>query len=193
MKAWLKIACLGLAVGVYAAGCTITSDDDDEGIGGANTSGGSKNTGGTVSDTGGVANTGGAAGADNTGGAGNTDPNSCEVCLSEKCSDQLAACDATADSDGNDQSDCYQEFEVYQTCIEDYALNDSLGYFDLNSDGDEVHTDCGGKATLFEDLLLTPTNNLIACAAPIGDIPPEGDCFVECFDFLPAAGGAGGS
>jgi hypothetical protein len=195
MKAWLKIACLGLAVGAYAAGCTITSDDDDEGIGGANTSGGSKNTGGTESDTGGMANSGGAAGADNTGGTGNTEPSACEVCLADKCADELDACDTTEDSDNNNQSDCYQEYAAFQTCVEDFAVNDDLGYFDLTSDDVEVRVYCSSEAALFDPVTaipLTPTNALIACTAP-DEVPPEGDCFVECLDFLPAAGGAGGS
>jgi len=197
MKAWMKIACLGLLIGAYAAGCTITTDDDEDGIGGANPGGGTAGTGGEDTDTGGAKtggsagaeNTGGSAGAENTGGsAGAGGPNSCEVCLYDKCADEMDDCAASDDSDDNGTKDCFQEFFAYQECIQAKANEDPpQEYFD-----EGVREDCSAEAALFDEIAaipLTPTNALIACAAPT-EVPDTGDCFVECLDFV-GAGGAG--
>jgi hypothetical protein len=196
MKAWMKIACLGLLIGAYSAGCTITTDDDDEGIGGASV-GGTAGTGGEDTDTGGTTtDSGGAAGAPATGGTagtgGSTGPSPCETCLYDKCDSEMTACEEEDDSDDDGRTDCFHEYRVYQDCISDWA---DLGYEYFGSTDDPdvaVIDDCASYAAIYANDgagPLTTTNNLINCTAP-SDIPPEGDCYVECFDFL-GAGGAG--
>jgi hypothetical protein len=199
MKAWLKIACLGLLIGTYAAGCTITTDDDDEGIGGARTSGGTtgsggdSDTGGSQS-TGGSESTGGSAGAEtSTGGTGGDEPNACQECLSAECANELEACEATSDEVDEDGAaerdglpDCINEYVAIQDCFaREYEEN---GLF-----WNEVDTLCASEGALVEGTILTPTNNLYACTAP-DDL--DGGCYVECFDFAPedeGGGGAGGA
>ncbi len=197
MKAWLKIACLGLLIGGYAAGCTITTDDDDEGIGGANPGGGTRATGGRNTSTGGTRNdTGGRqnqGGSDNTGGTthqggadqGGAGPvGSCRDCLGDKCAYELDECESERDRNDNGLSDCLEEYDAYQTCV----VASSDGYFTPG-----VRERCSSRAALFDTTLAAPlstTNDLIDCTA--SDTPPAGgDCFLECFDRNGGGGGSG--
>lgn len=181
MKAWLKIACLGLAVGAFAVACTVTTDDDpDSGIGGANVSGGTGGTsgsGGTA--TGGVAPTGGAGGETTTGGTGGGGPNDCETCLATNCADELAACQASTDSDTNGDPDCIQEFMAVQNC-----LSESSAYYR------DAITGCAAEAAV-DTVILGSTNDLLTCAQPEEQI--DNVCAAECLDFNQGEGGAGGA
>jgi len=210
MKAWLKIASLGLLIGACAAGCTITTGSGDDDIEDANV-GGTRATGGKSGSTGGkeVSATGGAAGDSSTAtggsagdGSGSTpEPGLCELCLQDNCEDELQACAATDDEIGDPGKknpdvpdgtpDCVNEYNALLKCIEREWNENGLYYTDLMPDGDgeDVLEYCGAEAILNpEGIILSETNDLIACTNTLD----HENCELECWDQTDGAGGAGG-
>jgi hypothetical protein len=209
MKAWLKIASLGLLIGACAAGCTITTGDDDDiegaNVGGTHTTGGrSGNTGGKeVTATGGEAGDSGTAsgGSAGDGSGGTSEPGQCELCLQDNCGDELDACAKTDDQIGDpdaknpdvpdDVPDCVNEYNALLSCIQQQWDENGLYYTDLMPDGDgeDVLEYCAGEATLNPDgIILSETNDLIACTNTLD----HENCEIECWDLSVGAGGAGG-
>jgi len=191
MNSWRKILGLSLVVGTFAvAGCTITTDDDNDApIGGAHTEDGGtggRATGGAP--TGGAPEGGetsvGGTGGESTGGTAGSGDERCAECLNEFCDQEFTDCRESADSDDDGMADCMQEYIALQQCYSD-AAQDNVYW-------ETVEDECIGEVSI--DVFPTEeTNLLIGCTKNSFDETTGLDCSAPCFDFLPGAGGAGGA
>jgi hypothetical protein len=126
ISAWRKVAAVGLGTALLAAGCVVSSGDDNGtgGTSGTSGSGGSTagkggsggSTGGTGGTTGGTAGTGGSTGGTggSTGGTAGTGggdagpcTTSCCVCMEANCATEYNACTGT----------CARELVCIQECV----------------------------------------------------------------------------
>jgi len=188
--AWHKIAILGLLACGIAAGCTVTSDDDEDtdggdAAGGSDGAGGS-NAGGRASGgaaTGGGASGGSSAGGSGAGGAepdgGNCTPaandNDCQKCVLTKCcaeyfdcNDDACAGDGTAANPG--------ELSCFQDCMAEYLQDAGT------ADSDTVQA-CSGRCASQGSTLATNTEDIVTCILSGGDTVDGGTdgCDAECY------------
>lgn len=193
-KAWFALVAAGLFGGaITMGGCVVGSGDDDDtgGTGGVSNGGtGNSSSGGTGnSATGGTGNsaTGGTAGVA-TGGSSAVDcdpaqppanpgdctpqdtTDVCQVCISEKCCDEYAACAATSPDDSCAWGGPAGQGEI--TCIQECV-------FGVQNDGgvadDTTIAECAGSCTTpscTQATVSPQTSALVACL--------KDQCFDDC-------------
>jgi hypothetical protein len=193
-KAWFALLAAGLLGGALSmGGCVVGSGDDDDDTGGTgNTSGGGSggSTGGSGGATGGTGNStsGGGTAGGGTGGASviDCDPtqppanpgsctpqdtsDTCQVCISEKCCDEYAACAATDPDDSCAWGGPAGQGEI--TCIQEcvYGAQDDGGVAD-----DATIAECAGSCTTpscTQATVSPQTSTLVACL--------KDNCFDDC-------------
>lgn len=192
-KAWFALVAAGLFGALAMGGCVVGSGDDDDDTGGTSGGGGTTSGGGSGgtgnSSSGGTGNstsgggtagsTGGTAGVDcdpaqppaNPGSCTPQDANdACQVCISEKCCDEYAACAATSPDDSCAWGGPNGEGEI--TCIQNclFALQADGGVAD-----DTTIAECAGSCltpSCTQATISPQTNSLVGCL--------KDQCFSEC-------------